>query len=155
MTVAHGERRLECMLSRLQPALETEGRVRLAYLYGSALLRADFHDMDVAVWAPETDRMPASLREAWLGALGLRLERSLTPRCPLDLRLLNRAPLLFQYAVVRTGRLLLARSEIERVRFEATVASLALDLSLGLREYDRTMLAGIREWSTANGPSPT
>lgn len=136
--------RLEGMLRRLEPPLEAEERVRLAYLYGSALLRADCHDVDVAVWAPETDRMPASLRETWLGALGLRLERSLTPRCPLDLRLLNRAPLLFQYAVVRTGRLLLARSEIERVRFEATVASLAIDLSLGLREYDRTMLAGIR-----------
>ena len=147
--------RLECMLSQLQPALQAEGQVRLAYLYGSALLRADFRDVDVAVWAPETDRMPANPREAWLGALGLRVERSLTPRYPLDLRLLNRAPLLFQYAVVRTGRLLLARSELERVRFEATVASLALDLSVGLREYDRTMLAGIREWSTANGPSPT
>jgi hypothetical protein len=143
------------MLSQLQRALEMEGRVRLAYLYGSALLRADFHDVDVAVWAPETDLMPASPREAWLGALGLRLERSLAPRCPLDLRLLNRAPLLFQHAVVRTGRLLLARSELERVRFEASVASLALDLSVGLREYDRTMLAGIHEWSTANGPSPT
>ena len=69
--------RLESMLSQLQRALQTEGWVRLAYLYGSALLRTDFHDVDVAVWAPETDRMPASPREAWLGALGLRLERSL------------------------------------------------------------------------------
>jgi predicted nucleotidyltransferase len=146
---------LEGMVGHLQRALESEGRVRLAYLYGSALLRPDFRDVDVAVWAPETDGIPASLREAWLGPLGLRLEQSLRPRCPLDLRLLNRAPLLFQYAVVRRGRLLLARSELERVRFEATVASLALDLSVGLREYDRTMLAGIREWSTASGPSPT
>ncbi len=134
---------LEGMESRLRAVLETEGRVRLAYLYGSALLRTDFHDVDVALWAPETDRMSAGLREAWLGTLGLRLERSLMPRRPLDLRLLNRAPLQFQYAVVRGGRLLLARSELERVRFEATAASLALDLSVGLRAYDRAMLAGI------------
>jgi predicted nucleotidyltransferase len=134
---------LEGMEGQLRAALEVEGRVRLAYLYGSALLRTDFHDVDVALWAPETDRMSAGQREAWLGTLGLRLERSLTPRRPLDLRLLNRAPLQFQYAVVRGGRLLLARSELERVRFEATVASLALDLSVGLRAYDRAMLAGI------------
>lgn len=139
----------------LRAVLEAEGRVRLAYVYGSVLLRPDFRDVDVAVWAPEADRMPAGPRERWLGALGGRLERCLTPRRPLDLRLLNRAPVQFQYAVVRQGRLLLARSEIERVRFEATAASLALDLSVGLREYDRTMRAGIRGWSTASGPSPT
>lgn len=127
----------------LAPVLEAEALVRLAYLYGSVLHRPDPEDVDLAVWAPEIAGMSASLHEAWLGDLGSRLERCLSPRRHLDLRLLNRAPVQFQYAVVRTGRLLLARSEVERVRFEADAATLALDLSVGLRAYDRAMLEAI------------
>jgi len=127
----------------LAPVLETEALVRLAYLYGSALYLLGPEDVDIAVWAPDTTGMSPSDRERWLGDLGRRLERCLAPRRDLDLRLLNGASVQFQYAVVRTGRLLLARSEVERVRFEAAAASLALDLSIGLRAYDRAMLAAI------------
>jgi predicted nucleotidyltransferase len=127
----------------LTPILEAEALVRLAYLYGSVLHRPDPEDVDLAVWAPGTAGVSAFDREAWLNSLALRLERGLVPRRPLDLRLLDRAPAQFRYAVIRTGRLLLARSEVERVRFEADAATLALDLSVGLRAYDRAMLHAI------------
>lgn len=134
-----GDRVAEC----LRPVLEAEAMVRLAYLYGSTLDRADPEDTDVAVWAPEVAALPLSDREAWLDAFALRLERALLPRRHLDLRLLDRAPAQFRYALVRSGRLLLARSEVERVRFETDAAIFALDLSVGLRAYDRAMLEAI------------
>jgi len=56
---------------------------------------------------------------------------------------LNGAPLPFQYTVVRTGRSILVRSEIERIRYEAELASAYLDFSQSLRPFEAAVLARI------------
>lgn len=131
------------LVDQLRKGLVAEDAIRLAYLYGSAVLRADFRDVDVAVWGPALDVMDRAERTDWLLRLGARLERSIHPRRHLDLQALNGAPLPLQYNVVRTGRLLLARSEIECVRFEAWLASASLDFQNGLRQFDDALLAAI------------
>lgn len=127
----------------LREGLLREDTIRLAYLYGSAILRTDFRDVDVAVWGPVFDAMLPAARTDLLLRLGATLERHVRPRRHLDLQVLNGAPLPLQYEVVRTGRLLLARSEIERIRYEAWLASISLDFQRGLRLFDDALLAGI------------
>ena len=131
------------LIEQLRHGLEAEEPIRLAYLFGSALCRSDPRDVDVAVWVPGVEEMGSAYRaEAGL-RWGAALERCLHPRRPLDLLVLNRAPLPMQFSVVRTGELLLARSEVERIRYEAWVVSTYLDFAPSLRPFEESVLAGI------------
>lgn len=134
---------LPTLIAQLRDALLAEEQVRLAYLFGSALIAPDFRDVDVGVWASELDALHPGLRIEQRLQWGARLERSLRPRRFVDLHVLNGAPLPFQYTVVRTGRLLLVRSEIERIRYEAGLASAYLDFAESLRPFETAVLARI------------
>ncbi len=96
--------------------------VRLAYLYGSSLQRADFRDVDIALGT--TPGYPGD-------SIGLRLKFAATLGRSLpwefDVHLLHELPLPLQHRVISTGRCLLARDEIARVRFEAGVLNEFLD----------------------------
>lgn len=108
------------ILDALQGIVEAEPNIVFAYVYGSFLEDRPFHDIDVAVYLDLTD-------EQEMGAFALKLtanlERSLFWKCnrnlPVDVRVLNQAPLGFRYHVFR-GKLLFSRDsalhaqEIER-----------------------------------------
>lgn len=131
------------LIEQLRRGLEAEDPIRLAYLFGSALCQPDPRDVDVAVWVPGVEKVDAVHRTEARLRWGAALERCLCPRRPLDLLLLNGAPLPMQFSVVRTGELLLARSEVERIRYEAWVASMCLDFAPSLRPFEESVLAGI------------
>ncbi|WP_305066756.1 nucleotidyltransferase domain-containing protein [Methanoculleus sp.] len=71
------------------------------------------------------------------------LERCITPRYEVDLRILNTAPVEFQYEVVKTGRLVFARDESLRIAFEADVLAKYLDLKHLYDRMDRALLAPV------------
>lgn len=73
------------------------------------------------------------------------LERCITPRYEIDLRILNDAPVEFQYEVVKTGRLLVSRDEGTRIAFEADVIAQFLDLKYLYDTIDRVLLARVGE----------
>lgn len=102
-TVDEGRR--ERVRSELAAELEAEPKVAFAYLYGSFLEPAAFHDVDVGVYLRvfEPDRA---------GALGLALAERLTARVglPVDVRILNSTPVSFLYHVLR-GSLVFSRDE--------------------------------------------
>lgn len=131
------------LINQLQEALYAEEQIRLAYLFGSALLASAPRDVDVGVWAPQLDVLPSRLRMDRRLHWGALLERGLRPRRFVDLHVLNGAPLPFQYTVARTGRLILVRSEIERIRYEAALTSAYLDFSESLRPFEAAVLARI------------
>jgi predicted nucleotidyltransferase len=85
--------------------------------------------------------------ELYKYAMGIAsdLERCITPRYEIDLRILNDAPVEFQYEVVKTGRLLVARDEDTRVAFEAGVITKFLDLKYLYDRIDRALLARVGE----------
>jgi len=60
-----------------------------------------------------------------------------------DLRILNTAPVEFQYEVVKTGRLVFARDESLRIAFEADVLAKYLDLKHLYDRMDRALLAPV------------
>lgn len=116
----------EAVLPALRGALSQVPGVAFAYLFGSAIQGRDFRDVDIAVYlAP----CPASSYERFKLAMRIarRLEHSLQPRYEVDVRVLNEAPVLFGYEVLRTGRLLFEHDPEGRIGYEAQLLSAYLD----------------------------
>ncbi len=117
-------------IDRLKQAIdETEG-IAFAYLYGSFLDRDNFRDIDIGIHLQESayaDRV--SILDKLYGKLmGLS--------APLDIRILNDAPVTFLFHVLQ-GRVLELRDEELHCRvFEQTVRSY-LDMEPLLRHATR------------------
>ncbi len=83
--------------ARIREHLAARPDVRFAYLHGSFVTREDFSDIDVAVSVEPAG--PTGDLTAYELGLAARLERAL--RLPVDVRVLEGAPLSFQYAATR------------------------------------------------------
>ena len=95
----------ERMVRALTAALETEPDVEFAWLHGSFHTGGAFHDVDVGVHlAPAAGRRPRPAMD-----LAVRLGDAV--RLPVDVRVLNDAPVAFLFHVFRAGRLLLCRDD--------------------------------------------
>ncbi len=108
----------ESVLGALRGALEKRPDVLFAYVHGSFAQGEDFNDIDVALYL---SKVPGSV---------LKYETSLETECgdmirkyPVDVRVLNAAPLSFRYRVIKEGALLIVRDDDRRAGFqEATMA---------------------------------
>ncbi|MFZ5776513.1 MAG: nucleotidyltransferase domain-containing protein [Thermodesulfobacteriota bacterium] len=106
--------RLVAVLVRLLAAEET---VRFAYLYGSFLEDVPCRDIDIGVSLDGPSLVDMALCAVELGA---RLSREVG--CPVDIRVLNEAPVSFSFQVLR-GRLIFLRDpEVYGDFFERTVS---------------------------------
>jgi predicted nucleotidyltransferase len=97
----------EALVTRLTEILEQEPALLGAWLHGSFQEGRPFHDIDVAVYLTP-DSEPARDPLTLMLELGDRLERAV--RLPVDVRVLNGAPLSFQFRATG-GRPLLLRDE--------------------------------------------
>ncbi len=80
----------------LQGALGSDDKVLFAYLHGSLLEGGPVRDVDVAVWLRnDVDPLEYVVKE------GLRLELNLN--LPVDVQVLNVAPVTFKYVVYTKG----------------------------------------------------
>jgi predicted nucleotidyltransferase len=95
----------EALVRRLKAELEKEPAVAFAYLYGSLLDSEAVHDVDVCLYLRESETERGS---AIASALSTWL--SIIAGVPVDIRVLNEAPLSFVYHVLR-GRLLVCHDE--------------------------------------------
>ena len=99
----------EVVLEAIQSAVEADPAVLFAYVYGSFLTDCPFHDVDVAVYLDPADPRATC---SFLPDLASDLESVV--HLPMDVRVLNQAPLGFRYHVFR-GKLLYSRDESLRV----------------------------------------
>jgi predicted nucleotidyltransferase len=123
------------IVDALTAALAHEPTVDFAYLHGSFLDDLPFHDIDVAVML--TAEAASDATSAAL-ALGDRLERIIDH--PIDVRLLNRAPLPFQFKAAR-GRLLVCRDEERVANFVEYLLPRYFDLAPRLAHATREAFA--------------
>ncbi|MDE2907074.1 MAG: nucleotidyltransferase domain-containing protein [Acidobacteriota bacterium] len=93
------------MTRTLAAAAEAEPELEFAWLHGSFLGGGGFHDVDVGVHL----NAAADARSRRTLDLGLRLDRDIG--FPVDVRVLNDAPVTFLFHVFRGGRLLLSRND--------------------------------------------
>jgi len=113
----------EALVRRLTVELEKESAVAFAYLHGSLLDSDTVHDVDVGLYLREAE---AERGAAIASELSARLTAALG--LPVDVRILNAAPLPFLYHVLR-GRLLLCRDEDLLTTILEDVARRYLDLA--------------------------
>lgn len=95
----------QSLVERLAGEVAKAPEIVFAYVYGSVLDSALVHDVDVGLYLDDS-HLPR--RSEILGALSHRLSAAI--ELPVDVRLLNAAPVSFLFHVLR-GRLLLSRDE--------------------------------------------
>jgi predicted nucleotidyltransferase len=119
----------EAIVETLGEVLREEPEVLFVYVHGSSVKERPFRDVDVAVYlAPGTEagwewqiRLAEALEES-ISAL----DPGVAP--PVDVRILNRAPMGFCYQVVLRGRLVFSRDDALRAEWVARVVARYLDL---------------------------
>ena len=120
------------ILNRVRQLLLQQDEVVFAYVFGS-FLKGPFRDIDIAVFVDEdciSDYLRFGLR------LAAKIEREI--HLPVDLRVLNDAPLYFQYATIK-GEVLISNDEETRCRFVERVIVEYLDF----REFERQVIREI------------
>ncbi len=103
--------------------LASDRRVAFAHLYGSFVESEPFHDIDVGVYLEnvQADRLTAA-------ALDLAQRLSDKARIPVDVRVLNVAPVSFLYHVLR-GQLVFCRDDAVLTEVMERTVSRYLDIA--------------------------
>lgn len=125
----------ESLVRRFAEELENEPTVRFAYLYGSVLDSDTVHDVDVGLYLRESEAESSAAT-----ALNFSNRFTAVAGMPVDVRVLNEAPLSFVYHVLR-GRLLLCRDEDFLTEILEDVARRYLDLAPLLRQGTKDAFA--------------
>jgi len=129
------ETQREQLIMRLQSTLGAHPNVVFAYLYGSFAEGFPFHDIDVGVCLAHAPASKAT-------ELGLELSATFSELMglPVDVRVLNYAPVPFAYHVLR-GRLLADRDPDTRSRITENVVARYLDIRPLLRQAAKEAFA--------------
>lgn len=122
-------------LNRFQEIIE------FAYFFGSFLESELFNDIDVALYVSRDFSPYKGVRFSL--NVGGELEKAIKPRCVFDVRILNHAPIAFQYEVIKTGKVVFSKDEVKRIRYETQVLSSYLDYKETSDWLDRGFLAKV------------
>lgn len=104
MTISRRQR--EALIATLRDELSSHGEIDFAYVYGSFARGEPFRDVDIGVFTSRTEDIFYELD------LGHELSRKLG--VPVDLKVINEAPVALQMAVFRDGQVLLSRDDDRR-----------------------------------------
>ncbi|MGE0645461.1 MAG: nucleotidyltransferase domain-containing protein [Nitrospira sp.] len=127
VTYTISQEQREALLTQLPIELSQELGIRFAYLYGSVLESDRIHDVDIGLFLEDT----VVAQQAQIVEI-LSAKLTAAVRLPVDVRVINNAPLSFLYHVLR-GRLLLCRDEGFLTDLLEDVARRYLDLAPLLR----------------------
>lgn len=113
------------LIKRISTLIATHKAAELAYIFGSILKEDDFRDIDVAILVNKNLKPYEQLQlEA---KLGKELERAIKHQKEVDVKILNFAPISFQYEVIRTGKPIFVKDKKIKVRYECQTLSAYLD----------------------------
>ena len=123
----------ERFIASLAARLEQRPEIAFAYVYGSFVEDRPFRDLDLGIYVTGMgeDRMTAY-------AIDLALELERTAGFPVDVRVLNAAPLSFLYNVFR-GELIVSQDDDLRVRRVEDAVRHHLDMGPLLRRSLREL----------------
>jgi predicted nucleotidyltransferase len=127
----------EQLRSRLAQALDAHPEILVAVLHGSFVRGEPFRDVDVAVWL---NPLRLSKDARFRLALELSVQLRLTLGFPVDVRVLNDAPLSFRYHALR-GSSLLVRDEELLAELRTRTWDEYLDFQPFARRYLREALS--------------
>lgn len=108
------------LVEELSSRLKEIRDVVFAYVYGGFVDRELFRDVDVAVWIRSVD-------EAFYYTVDFCAQLEVEMGVPVDLQVLNEAPLPFKHHVFMRGKLLFSKDENLRVKVVDRVVRQYLD----------------------------
>ncbi len=114
----------QAVITAVRRLLEDRAEISFAYLHGSFMSEGGFRDIDVAVFVDEPPVSPLDY-ELLLETESMKSVRGL----PMDVRVLNNAPLSFRYNVIKNGLLLFARDDDKRADFVEYALSAYFDFA--------------------------
>jgi uncharacterized protein len=133
--VSHAER-LE-VGERIAACLAKETEVMFAFLYGSFISEPVFRDIDLGVYVAGIEPSQYFACENRLTRLS---EDAVGFLFPVDVRIINAAPVFFCFEVIR-GKLIVSRDEQLLVDFMTGIARKHLDIASSRRHYLREAMA--------------
>jgi predicted nucleotidyltransferase len=115
--------------------------VSAAYVFGSYPSNDDFNDIDVALLiSKELDPYTSFKFEMMVAR---ELERQIKPRFEFDVKILNHAPIGFQYEVLKNGKAVFLRDRTENVEYESEAISNYLDFQTTNEYLNKKFLARV------------
>ncbi len=123
---------------QLQRVLELRPEVRFAYLHGSAPEGLPYHDLDVALYLEPAH---AAAHDSFDYEMRLSVELTQALGFPVDVHVLNQAPLGFQHCAVQ-GDLLLARDADQLSDYLEDIAGRYMEFAPLGRAYLLEVLKG-------------
>jgi predicted nucleotidyltransferase len=104
------------LIERITVFLQTKEYILFAYIFGSFTSGKDFNDIDIGIFISAEKSEPLLGRE-------LEIERELADalHLPVDVRIINSAPLPFTYNVLRSGVVILDNDKSLRADFEGLI----------------------------------
>ncbi len=104
----------EALIKKILSILRMKSDIVFVYVFGSFNTGEKFNDIDIAIYLSDGDRASALDKE-----LSLEVELLNRLQLPVDVRILNFAPLPFVYNVLKTGRVIVDRDSVLRSDFES------------------------------------
>lgn len=101
------------IIEELRYHLSEEKSIIFAYLHGSFLDTTDFNDLDIAIYLDEEASIKSDPIDLEI-SMSLKIDKFL--HLPVDVKILNFAPLSFRYHATR-GNLIISRDETVREEF--------------------------------------
>jgi predicted nucleotidyltransferase len=124
-------------LETIKTVLQREPSIVFAFLHGSFLFEPSFRDIDVGVFLGAENALPHLDLEL---DLSQRLEDALDSKFPVEVKIVNQAPLSFRFSVIK-GKLLFARNDDILVDFMTTTARQYLDFAPLRQRYIKEAMA--------------
>ena len=116
----------EKIFRKIGEILSLDKDILFAYLYGSFLGRRYFRDIDIAIWLRNIDK-------AFQYTIDFSIKVSKILGFPVDIQVLNSAPLSFKYHVFINGRLIFSRNEELRLMIIDEVIREYIDFNVLLK----------------------
>jgi len=123
-------------VEKIKEILEKETDVLFAYLFGSYAKGTQDKDSDIDIAIYLRDEGILEKDPLYPSRLAIKIERGLTGKKTVDVRVLNDSTLRFRSQVLRYGKLLHSRDEKKRIEFETKSLSCYYDFKPFLEMYD-------------------
>ncbi|MCL6639361.1 MAG: nucleotidyltransferase domain-containing protein [Firmicutes bacterium] len=120
----------EILLRSISNFLVNRPEIDFAYIHGSFVTAESFCDIDLAVYISEKiTGTPLSYE------INLEMDLEKSIKYPVDVRILNTAPLSFQYQVIKNGAVLFERDTDRRADFQTKTIDMYIDFSPFRKRY--------------------
>ncbi|MFZ5945135.1 MAG: type VII toxin-antitoxin system MntA family adenylyltransferase antitoxin [Bacillota bacterium] len=128
---------MDQLMERMRNLLEDREEIVFAYLFGSHSRGTanPLSDIDIAVFLDTSKKPGNEMSYGYKSNLLQQLQSVLGKKA--DVIVLNNAPILLCFNVLKDGKLLFAKSELERVRFHREVLRKHMDFKpiLNIQKY--------------------